>query len=334
MYRGIRSRDSGQAMKTKKLALGGLEAAPGTRVQGFVDVTAAGLSVPLPVFLVNGVEDGPTLVITAGIHGSEYPCVEAAARLGRTLDPAAVRGQVLIVPTANPVAFRARAIYVTPPDGKNLNREFPGSAGGTFTSAWANWLLEHVIKQADAYIDMHGGDMIEALVPFTAWNRTGRPEVDDVSRLMAETYGIVHVVERDLEGLYGMTHAAAAREGIPALLTEAGGQGVWDEESVRILEEGCRRVMAALDMAAPVPGPVDPVVVHPGWDWLRSEHDGLFYPLVVVGDLVTKGQDLGRIADLWGNTLQSLTAPVDGLVLFEVTSLAMNTGDPLLAIAH
>lgn len=321
-------------MKTRMLALGGLDAAPGTRRQGTVDVTAAGITVPLPVFLVNGAGEGPTLVVTAGIHGGEYPCVEAAARFGRALDPAVISGQVIVVPSANPVAFRARAIYVTPPDGKNLNREFPGSAGGTFTEAWAHWLFENVLRQADAYIDMHGGDMIEALVPFTAWNRTGDARIDDVARRMAEAYGIVHVVERDLEGLYGMTHAAAARVGVPAILTEAGGQGVWDEESVRILEEGCHRVLAELDMGPAVPGAVEPVVVHPGWTWLRSEHDGLYYPAAAVGDVVEAGQDLGRVANLWGETLQSLTAPVGGLVLFQVTSLAMNTGDPLLAIAH
>jgi hypothetical protein len=316
------------------LSVGDLEAPPGHVARGHVPVTAAGLTVPLPLALVNGSQDGPTLVVTAGIHGGEYPCVEAAARLARALDPAAVRGRMIIVPSANPVAFRARAIYVTPPDGKNLNREFPGSAGGTFTSAWARWLFENVIRGADAYIDMHGGDMIEALVPFTAWNRTGRPEVDDVARRMAEAYGIVHIVERDVQGLHGMTHAAAAHAGIPALLTEAGGQGVWDEESVRILHDGVLRVMAALGMADPLPGEVEPVVVHPGWTWLRSEHDGLFYPGVRVGDVVAEGQDLGRVADVWGETLQALVAPVGGLVLFEVTSLAMNTGDPLLAIAH
>ncbi len=321
-------------MKTRNLSVGTLVASPGMVVRGLVDVSAAGLTVPLPVFLVNGATDGPTLVVTAGIHGGEYPCVEAAARLGRTLDAAAIRGQVVIVPSANPVAFRSRSIYVTPPDGKNLNREFPGSAGGTFTSAWANWLFENVIRQADAYIDMHGGDMIEALVPFTAWNRTGRPEVDDVTRRMAESYGIVHVVERDLEGLFGMTHAAAARAGIPALLTEAGGQGVWDEGSVEILQTGVLRVMARLGMTDPFADAVDPVIVHPGWTWLRSEHDGLFYPKVSVGDMVQAGRDLGRVADVWGDTLQSLVAPVAGLVLFEVTSLAMNDGDPLLAIAH
>lgn len=321
-------------MKTRELMVGSLVASAGTRASRHIEVSAAGITVPLPVFLVNGATEGPTLVVTAGIHGGEYPCVEAAARLGRTLDPAKVRGQVVIVPSANPVAFRARSIYVTPPDGKNLNREFPGSAAGTFTSAWANWLFENVIRKADAYIDMHGGDMIEALVPFTAWNRTGRPEVDDVARRMAEAYGIVHVVEQDVQGLHGMTHAAAAHAGIPALLTEAGGQGVWDEESVEVLRTGVLRVMAALDMAEAVPGAVDPVIVHPGWSWLRSEHDGLFYPEVRVGDVVEAGQDLGRVADIWGGTLQSLVAPVGGLVLFEVTSLAMNTGDPLLAIAH
>ena len=69
------------------------------------------------------------------------------------------------------------------------------------------------------------------------------------------------------------------------------------------------------------------------WAWLRADFDGLFYPAVTVGDRVVAGQDMGRVADVFGATVQQLNAPLDGVVLFLVTSLAMNRGDPLLAIA-
>ena len=85
---------------------------------------------------------------------------------------------MIIVPSANPIAFAARSIYITPIDGKNLNREFPGDPEGTFTQAWAAWLFENVIGQADFYVDMHGGDMIEAIVPCVLYNRTGDAQVD------------------------------------------------------------------------------------------------------------------------------------------------------------
>jgi predicted deacylase len=312
-----------------------LQASPGSRAAGIVHVTIAGVDVALPAFLVNGVGDGPTLVLTAGIHGGEYPCVEAAARIGRTLDPASLRGRMLIVPSANPIAFRARSIYVTPVDGKNLNRMFPGDAEGTFTEAWARWLFENVIMRGDMYIDLHGGDMIEALVPFVSFNLTGDGEVDVVAEKMARSFGIRAVlVKDDPGGLAGTTYAAAARAGVPALLAEAGGQGVWHEREVNVLRGGVRRVMAAFDMIDPVDDPGEEPEIMAGWHWLTSEADGLFYPTVEVGDHVREGQDLGRVADMFGETRQRVSAPASGEILFLVTSLAMNAGDPLMAIAY
>lgn len=213
------------------LSFADLEAAPGERVQGYTSVTVCDVTVRLPVYLINGTGDGPLLVVSAGIHGGEYPCVEAATRLGRAVDPSQLNGQLLVLPSANPVAFRARSIYVTPVDGLNLNRQFPGDPEGSFTRAWAAWLFENAISRGDMYIDMHGGDMIEALVPFVSFNLTGNEEVDATARRMAEAYGIrAMLVKRNPGPLAGTTYAAAAGAGVPGLLTEAGGQGVWDEE--------------------------------------------------------------------------------------------------------
>jgi uncharacterized protein len=321
-------------MNRTVLTLADLSIEPGQRLARMVAIQVAGVEVHLPVYLINGAGPGKTLVLTAGIHGAEYPCVEAALRLGQTLDPASLRGKVIIVPSANPVAFAARSIYVSPPDGKNLNRQFPGEAGGTFSQALAHWLFTHLIRQGDAYIDLHGGDMIEALVPFVMYQLTGQEELDAVSESMALSFGIRHVLRgQRTSGIGGATHVAAANAGVPAILAEAGGQGVWDEESVGILVQGVRRVMATLDMIESAERPGEAPVILPGWSWLRAEANGLFYPSVHIGDRVKAGQDLGRVADFFGVTLQSIQAPQDGIVLFLVTSLAMNAGDPLLAIA-
>ncbi|NNE69115.1 MAG: succinylglutamate desuccinylase [Rhodothermales bacterium] len=308
---------------------------PGQKDHGFVEIEIRGIIVKLPVYLINGAEEGPTLVVTAGIHGGEYPCVEAATRLGQSIDPTKLKGRMLIVPSANPIAFKARSIYVTPVDGLNLNRQFPGDPEGTFTRAWAAWLFRNVISRGDLYIDMHGGDMIEALVPFVSFNLTGNEAVDRTARRMAEAYGIrAMLVKRDTGGLAGTTYAAAARDGIPALLTEAGGQGVWNEDEVDILQSGVRRVMTEFEMYEPVDDPGETAVELGGWEWLRSAHEGLFYPSVSVGDHVTEGQFVGRVADIFGETLQEAHAPVSGEVLFLVTSLAINDDDPLMAIAY
>lgn len=311
---------------------------PGTRLSGTLEISILGTSFELPYFLAKGKAAGSRLVVTAGIHGGEYPCVEAAVRLGRTIDPGRLSGEILIIPSANPTAFAARSIYITPADGKNLNRHFPGKKDGSFTERWAAWLFENVISTGDAYLDLHGGDMIEALVPFTACYAVDDPEVTEKSRTLARAFGIRHILmhaKQATGGPSGMTVLTAAEAGVPALLAEAGGQGIWDEASVALLQRGVLRVMRALDMyeEPALDVPEDSVVLS-GWSWLRSETTGLFYPAVSIGDNVSKGQSLGRIANFFGDTRQELVSPASGVVLFLVTSLAMNPGDPLMAIAY
>jgi predicted deacylase len=317
------------------LSLSDLIAEPGTKVAAKTTINIQGVDVHLPVYLINGSEAGPTLVVTAGIHGGEYPCVEAATRLGQLIEPQQLKGRMIIIPSANPVAFKARSIYITPVDGLNLNRQFPGDENDTFTRAWAAWLFNNVMKQADMYIDMHGGDMIEALIPFVSYNITGNPAVDDTASAMADSYGIRAVlVKNDPGGLGGTTYAAAAQAGIPALLTEAGGQGVWRESEVDILQSGVRRVMSRFNMYESIPDPGEKAERLSGWSWLTAQEDGLFYPEVSIGDNVVAGQNLGRIADIFGETLQDVVCPASGEILFLVTSLAMNAEDPLMAIAY
>lgn len=317
-------------MSQEAFQVAGLTVQPGQRLAEIVNVRLAGMDLEFPIFLINGSQPGPTLSVTAGIHGAEYASVEAGLRLGRTLNPDELHGRVIIFPVANPLAFAARSIYITPPDGKNLNRQFPGQAQGTFSQALAYWLFTEIIRRGDAYIDLHGGDMIEALVPFVIHFRTNQTELDRAAAAMAQSFGIHYVLQGETPG---STYASAAAAGIPAILAEAGGQGIWTEETVGLLETGVRRVMAHLEMLGE-PSPVaEPPVMLEHWEWLRSEADGLFYPTVQVGERVRAGQDLGRVADVFGNTLQSLAAPIDGTVLFLVTSLAMNAGDPLLAVA-
>jgi predicted deacylase len=130
----------------------------------------------------------------------------------------------------------------------------------------------------------------------------------------------------------GSTYAAAAKAGIPAILSEVGGQGVWDEALVEQHREGTLRVLRHLGV---MPGEVPPVDGQRHFDtfaWMRSEVSGLFHPLVQVGDTVARGQNLGAIVDYFGHEVQRLQAVASGEIIFLVTSLAMNPGDPLLAI--
>ena len=314
---------------TESLRVGALEAAPASKVVGTETLELAGHVVDMPLFLINGAQAGPTLAVTAGIHGAEFASIEAALQFGRSLEPSELRGRVVVVPVANVPAFRARSIYVGPLDGINLNRVFPGKAEGTASEQLAYWLFRNVIAPADYYVDMHGGDMIEALVPFTIFSHTGNAKVDQRSWEMARVFGISYVVRSETQG---GTYAAAAQAGIPAILTEAGGQGIWLSEHVATHVDGLNRLMRHLGMLeGPEPEPV-PIQMLERFIWLRSDQDGYYYPQVTVDEVVREGQDVGAVTDFQGRILQPITSPTDGRVLFLVSSLAINKGDPLVAI--
>ncbi|MEK7864160.1 MAG: succinylglutamate desuccinylase/aspartoacylase family protein, partial [Chloroflexota bacterium] len=119
-----------------------------------------------PYIALRGARGGPSVLITAGIHAAEYTGIEAAIRLGRTLDPTEVRGTILILPLLNRPGFYERSIYVNPEDNDNLNRLFPGDPKGTWGQRFAHRLLTEIIVKVEHAIDLHAGDLIEDLTPF------------------------------------------------------------------------------------------------------------------------------------------------------------------------
>jgi uncharacterized protein len=316
-------------MANARFEVGSLGADAGEKVYGINEFTVGGEPYRLPMWLVNGAHDGPVLAVIAGVHPAEYASIAAALQFGQSIDPAHVYGRVIVVPVTNLPAFSARSIYVCPLDGKNLNRVFPGNPKGTASEQIAAWVFGNVITRADYFVDMHGGDLIEALVPFTIFYKSGDPAVRDTSLAMAKAFGIPILVSSETPG---GTYSSAAQAGIPAILTEAGGQGIWTEEDVRAHTDGLDRLMRHLKMIDGPPPPPVACTLLSRFLWRRSDHDGFWYPAVAVNDEVTAGQQLGVVKDWEGRILQRATAEADGRVLFVVSSLAINRTDPLLAV--
>jgi predicted deacylase len=313
------------------VVVGPLSAAPGSRVTGLVPVDLGQATVELPVVIVHGASPGPRLAVTAGIHGAEYVSIAALREVAMGLDPATVRGVLVAVLTASPVAFAARSIYVNPLDGRNLNRQFPGDPAGSPTQRLADWLTTNVIAGSDAFVDMHCGDMNEALVSFTGVEDTGDGAVDARSRALADAYGLRYLL---IGPSPGTTTTAAAALGIPAVLGEVGGQGRWPVEDVALHAAGFRRVLRAAGLTDEAPDlPRHDTEVLPTEAWMRATTSGYWHPGVAVGDRVAKGAVVGEVQDAFGTVLERPKATIDGVVIFLVSSLAMNVGDPLLALA-
>lgn len=315
-------------MKNTMLEFGDTVVAPGMRMAEMLALEFAGTATRMPLFLVNGAQEGPTLVVTAGIHGSEYVGIESAYRLALGIDPGLLRGQLIVAPICSMTAYAGRATYIAPPDTKNLNRCFPGDPHGSFAERLAAWITGNLIRRGDAYIDLHGGDMNEALVPFSLVKRSGDDVVDSRAMALAASFGIAEVIVVEVKG---STISAAAEAGVPGVLAEIGGQGVWSEAEVDRMVAGLYSSLAHLGMYGAAQAAPE-LRIFEKFSWLRSEHDGLFHPACKVGDVVRAGQNLGHVADFLGRPVQQAVAPHDGVVMFLVTTLAMNANDPLLAV--
>lgn len=314
------------------LNVGPLAATVGSRLAGMVPVDLGdGRTVELPIVVIHGAMSGPRVAVTAGIHGAEYVSIAALREVAMDLDPARVRGSLVAVLTANPAAFAARAIYVNPMDHTNLNRVFPGKADGSPTERLARWITDHVIAGSDAFVDMHCGDMNEALVSFTGIEETGDADVDSLTRHLADAYGLRYLL---IGPSPGTTTTAAASLGISAVLAEVGGQGRWPTQDVALHAAGFRRLLHAAGLIEEAPEtPRHDTELLRTEAWMRATSTGYWHPAVVVGTRVTTGTVVGEVRDAFGGVLEQAIAPLDGVVIFLVTSLAMNEGDPLLALA-
>ena len=293
-----------------------------------------GEPVEIPYARITGrAGEGPHLTVVAGVHGCEYTGMAAVMRLIDRLDPDTLRGTVTAVPTLNPPAFWARSAFVVPVDGKNLNRCFPGDPAGSLTEALAHAVFTQLIAPSDYLLDLHAGDLPEALEPFALYEES---EVEDRSRRLALAYGLGHVVRqsRASRTVGGSTSSAAADAGIPAIIAEVGANGICDEASVQRHLDGVLAVCADLGMLPaggerPVTGPVE----HDGWIWLRSPLRGFWQPAVAPGQDVAEGELLGVLLDPLGRELERVLAPAAGCPLFLTTSPAVVSDGLLMGLA-
>lgn len=307
--------------------VGDMEVKQGEKIQGYLGVKNS--DVKMPITMINGSKIGKTVIITGGIHGGEYPGIETAIRMANKIDPKEVSGKIAIIHPVNVPAFESKMQYYGPEDGKNLNRMFPGKLLGTVTERIAYTITNELHKQADFYMDLHGGDIHEDLVPFVIYPTEVDEEVVRISKEASSLLGIEYVVASvSKNGTFG----SAAEIGVPGFLAEIGGRGLWSEEEVEKYIKGVENVLRYLNV---LPGEVEKlgeVKYMPKMNGVVSNQTGCWYPSIKPGDHVTMGQKVGEMRDYFGKTLEEYFSTVDGIVLFVASSLAITKEDPLVAI--
>jgi len=328
------------ALSQETLKVGGVTANPGEKKSGFINVPAGtdGPEVRIPVTVVTGAKAGPVLALTAGVHGYEYPPVLALQRLKKQLEPSQLSGAVIMVHVANIPSFLKRTIYYNPHDWVNLNRAFPGKVDGSMCERIAYQITSEVIEQCDYLIDNHCGDGNEDLMPYLYCTEVGDPLLDKKTRDLAVNYGfkvIVHETDRPKDEAASVycTNTALLR-GKPAITIESGKLGRTDEEDIVRIIDGTYNTLKHLNMIEGEPE----LLFEPVWfeqlTIIRSEHDGLFYPLVHRGHHVQKDEMVGYLTDFFGNIIQEVKAPYDGMILYIIATPPMSEGEPMVSIGR
>ena len=322
------------------LAVGGVTAAPGAVASGTLEVPARGgdNGTVIPVTIVRGRSAGPTLALFAGTHGAEYVPIIALQRLRSALDPATLRGTVIMVHVGNMPSFLGRTVYYSPADGKNLNRVFPGRPDGTLSERIADVMTREIIDRATHVVDLHCGDGNESLRPYTYWITTGDPKVAAASREMALAFGLERIVvdgtrPTDPAASLYLSNTAVTR-GKPAITTETGGMALVDEESIALVERGVAGLMRHLGMRDDGPAPVASPIWIKQNEVVRAGATGLFFPAVAKAQAVTKGALIGHITDFHGARVEEIRAPFDGEILYIIGTPPISKGEPVAMIGR
>ena len=310
----------------------GVSVAPGTRRT--VDVPLGVLSnhtpINMSVQVVHGRRAGPTVFVSAAIHGDEVIGVEIVRRLLSGLDASKLRGTLLAVPIVNAFGFLAHSRYL--PDRRDLNRCFPGFENGSLASRLAHLFMRTIVSRCRLGIDLHSA----------AIHRTNLPQlrlspVNDETRTLAEAFGAPVILPAGLRD--GSLRAAAREVGIDVLLYEAGEGLRFDETAVRAGTTGILRVLRALDMlparGAGVPTRKGPPTVHAlSSRWTRAPEAGLVRIYRDIGEIVAAGDVLGIVADPFGEREHEVHAPEAGIIIGRATMPVVNAGDALFHIAR
>lgn len=313
------------------VTIAGLTAAPGRRAHGYlvVDETPGGSLLRVPVIVINGAHDGPTLVVTTGVHGDDLTTLPVIWEAARRIDPGVLAGQWVGVPVANPPAFDAGS-HLTPGDHKSLT--FPGRPDGTVSERIAHALAQHLLPGVDYIIDMHGGSVRSTLAALAMIEETGGV-TQERQELMARAFGPDVVIRKahKSDTPRSLTGEANVR-GIAALVIGMGTFG-FDPAFTARGTDGVVNVMRAIGMlpggAASTPEPIEALIEV----YQQSPATGVFFPSIKIGDVVAAGSVVGQIRNMFGDVIADVRAQTTGVVDALRHNPVIPAGDWVVSIA-
>jgi predicted deacylase len=282
----------------------------------------------MPVHIVRGKKTGPTLFISAAIHGDEINGVEIIRRLLKLPLLKTLRGTIIAVPIVNVHGLINHSRYL--PDRRDLNRSFPGTEKGSLAARLAHLFMQEIVSQSTHGIDLHTGAIHRDNLPQIRANMD-----DEETEKLALAFDTPVIISSNLRD--GSLRESAAEYGIPMLLYEAGEALRFDEVSIRAGVKGIINVMRVLQMLPASRSKTikhtEPVVARSS-SWVRAPDSGILRAMVPLGSRVKKDTLLGVVSDPFGESESNINAAYNGIVIGRTNLPLVNEGDALFHIAR
>lgn len=293
----------------------------------------------IPITIIKGKKQGPVFTMVAGVHGFEYPPIVAVQELLQEIDKEHLTGTLIIIPIANIAAFYNRTMFLNPLDKINLNRAFPGSKNGTVTQKIAHVITSDIIAKSDVFLDIHGGDANEDLLPFVCYyNNKQKQEQTDKAKRLSEVSGFKYVVS------YGYTlkddkpakfvFKQAVQDGKIALSIESGKLGNVQNDAVKLIKKGVYNMLSEMKMYKNSIKTDHGIVRINKQNYIKATEKGIFYSDYKAGDFVKEGDIIGYTKDEFGKIISDIKAQHSGVIMYKIGTPPVNIGDTIMCIGY
>ena len=311
----------------KELIIGGQRIEAGTTHQIELPVIKlyTDTHITMPVHVIRGKKNGPTLFVSAAVHGDELNGIEIIRRLIKSKHLRISSGTLILVPIVNVYGVLNQSRYM--PDRRDLNRSFPGSPKGSLAGRVAANFLSEIVQHCDYGIDLHTGAIHRSNLPQIRANLS-----DPETRNLAEAFGVPVLLNATLRD--GSLRQAAVESGTKILLYEAGQALRFDELSITAGVRGILSVLSHIGMIKkrPVKNRIKPFIANTS-AWCRANESGIVNNLKNLGDCVQKGDSLANIGSPLGDIIDTVCAPRAGIIIGKQNIPLAQEGDAMFHIA-
>jgi predicted deacylase len=314
-------------MPTRKFIIGGVELKRGTNTTINIELPKLyNTPTNLPIRVICGKKTGPTVFVSAAIHGDELNGIEIIRRFRKLTILKKLKGTVILVPIVNVYGIMTLSRYL--PDRRDLNRSFPGNSKGSLAGRVAKTFFDEIVRKCDLGIDLHTASIHKSNLPQIRTNIE-----NEYTFRLAKAFQAPVILHSELRD--GSLRSVAQEQGIPILLYEAGEALRFDEKSIRIGVQGLVNVLRENEMLPKVTKKTKKTpIITKNSKWIRATESGMLRTIKALGETVKKDEVIAYIDEPLDDESFEITTPFDGIIIGKSEIPLIQEGDAIFHIAN